>query len=68
MVKVIKKPLQVYLTDELKGFVENQAITQDIRMTAYIANLIKADKKRVERKANEHQTNSIKLSNTNESS
>jgi hypothetical protein len=50
MVKVIKKPLQVYLTYELKGFVENQAITQDIRMTAYIANLIKADKKRVERK------------------
>ena len=51
MVKVIKKPLQVYLTDELKSFVETQAITQDIRMTAYIANLIKADKKRVERKA-----------------
>ncbi len=50
MVKVIKKPLQVYLTDELKGFVEDQSIIQDIRMTAYIANLIKADKKRVERK------------------
>ena len=51
MVKVIKKPLQIYLTDELKGFIEQQAVTQDVNMSNYVISLIKADKKRVERKS-----------------
>mgnify|MGYP003648729549 FL=1 len=49
MTKAKKKPLQVYLTDEVKSFVEEQAIERDERMTTYIVNLIKKDQKRIER-------------------
>ena len=51
MVKAKKKPLQIYLVDELKNFVEQQAIIQVVNMSVYVTELIKADKKRVERKA-----------------
>lgn len=49
MPKAKKKPLQIYLTDEVKSFVESQAIEQDMRMTSYVVSLIKKDQKRVER-------------------
>ena len=49
MSKAPKKPLQIYLTDEVKSFVESQAIEQDTPMTNYVVNLIKKDQKRVER-------------------
>ena len=50
MVKAKKKPLQVYLVEELKSFVEKQAAINVLNMSAYVIELIKADKKRVERK------------------
>lgn len=50
MVKAKKKPLQIYLVEELKSFVEQQAAINVLNMSAYVIELIKADKKRVERK------------------
>ena len=50
MTRPKKKPLPIYLTDELRTFVATQAAKQDLQMTNYITGLIKADKRKQERK------------------
>ena len=50
MTRPRKKPLQVYLTDDLRAFVATQAAKQDQPKTNYITGLIKADKRKQERK------------------
>ena len=50
MKKVKKTPLQVYLTDNKKGFVKEQTIDREFSsMSDYINSLIDKDQKRVER-------------------
>ena len=50
MARAKKKPLQVYLTDELRTFVATQAEKLDVPKTYYIAGLIQAEKRKQERK------------------
>jgi len=50
MARAKKKPLQVYLTDELRAFVATQAAKQDVPMTYYITGLIQAEKRKQERR------------------
>ena len=50
MSKPKKKPLQVYLTEIKRQFVESESITQEFSsMSDYINSLITKDQKRVER-------------------
>ena len=50
MARQKKKPFNVYLTDELMTFIRAQAEKEDQAMTDYITGLIKADKRKQERK------------------
>jgi len=50
MARQKKKPFNVYLTDELMTFIRTQAEKEDQAMTDYITGLIKADKRKQERK------------------
>jgi hypothetical protein len=50
MARAKKKPLQVYLTDDMRAFVREQAEKLDVPMTYYITGLIQAEKRKQERK------------------
>ena len=50
MARAKKKPLQVYLTDELRAFVQAQAEKLDVPKTYYITGLIQAEKRKQERR------------------
>ena len=50
MARAKKKPLQVYLTDDMRTFVSTQAAKQDAPMTYYITGLIQAEKRKQERR------------------
>lgn len=44
-----KKPLPIYLLDDLKNYIKEQAEKEGETMNSYIVSLIKKDQKRVER-------------------
>jgi hypothetical protein len=46
MTRAKKKPLQVYLTEDMRAFVATQAGKLDVPMTYYIAGLINAEKRK----------------------
>ena len=45
---IVKKPLQILLTEEQKSFIKSEAVRQAITMNAYLIGLVKNDQKHLE--------------------